>query len=88
MSALQRRAPEDVKGRALLELDLAECALVEGDPAEAGQAAASALHQVADALVEPILVRARALSTNVSQAAGARAARDLNARLLEATHAR
>ena len=74
--------------RALLGLDLAECALLEGDPAEAGQAAASALHLMADALVEPILVRARALSAAVSQIAGARAVRDLNARLLEGTRAR
>jgi hypothetical protein len=87
MGALRRRAPEDVKGRVLLGLDLAECALVEGDPTEAGQAAVAALEQVGDALVEPILVRARALSAGVNQVAGAHAARDLNARLLEAARA-
>ncbi|MFD9703860.1 hypothetical protein [Lentzea sp. NPDC059081] len=86
--ALQRRAPEDVKGRALLGLDLAECALVEGDPVEAGQVAIAALDQVGNALVEPIVVRARALSASVNHVAGARAVLKLDARLLEATRAR
>lgn len=88
MGALQRRAPEDVKGRALLGLDLAECALVEGDPAEAERAAVAALDQVGDAVVEPILVRVRALSASVRQVAGAHAVRDLDVRLLEMARAR
>lgn len=86
--ALQRRAPEDVKGRALLGLDLAECALLDGDPAEAGQGAVTALDWAGTALVEPILVRARALRAGVDQVAGARAVRELDARLLEAARGR
>lgn len=87
VAALRRRAPEDVKGRALLALDLAECALVDGDPVEAGQAAVAALEQAGPALVEPILVRARALSAGVNQAAGATAVRELDG-LLEASRDR
>lgn len=59
--ALNRRAAEDHKGRALLTMDLASCLIAAGEIEEACSVAGNALNLASDSIVQPIAIRARAL---------------------------
>ncbi|MEY9927366.1 tetratricopeptide (TPR) repeat protein [Catenulispora sp. GP43] len=59
--ALDHRAPEDHKGRALLTLDLASCLIRAGEIEEACNVGGTALNVSSDSVVQPIAIRARAL---------------------------
>jgi transcriptional regulator with XRE-family HTH domain len=59
--ALVGRHVSDVKGRALLTLDLAECAAAEREPEEAASLAAGALSMTASGIVLPVVRRATAI---------------------------
>ncbi|MEY9890548.1 tetratricopeptide (TPR) repeat protein [Catenulispora sp. MAP5-51] len=65
--ALNRRAPEDYKGRALLTMDLASCLIAEGEVEEACSVAGAALNVASDSIVQPIAIRARALRQELHQ---------------------
>ncbi|GAA3457991.1 transcriptional regulator with XRE-family HTH domain [Saccharothrix longispora] len=84
-SALERRATTDVKGRALLALDLAECHLHDNEPDEAARVAISALDWADKTMVDPILTRAEAIRAHMVRSAGSASAQSLDARLQEAT---
>jgi transcriptional regulator with XRE-family HTH domain len=58
IDALQRREKSDIKGRALLTLDLAQCKVADGEVEEACQLTHSALDLAAGSLVRPIADRA------------------------------
>jgi transcriptional regulator with XRE-family HTH domain len=60
-TAIERRAPTDVKGVALLVFDLAECKIVDGEIDEACHLATSALDLASEAIVRPIADRAKAI---------------------------
>ncbi|WP_194922708.1 hypothetical protein [Catenulispora pinisilvae] len=59
--ALDNRAPRDLKGRALLTMDLASCLIAAGEIEEACTVAGTALNVACDSIVQPIAIRARAL---------------------------
>ncbi|XVS62079.1 helix-turn-helix transcriptional regulator [Actinosynnema sp. CA-299493] len=82
-AALGRRAADDVKGRALLGLDLAECHLHDDEPVEAARLAITALDWADDAMVEPILTRAYAIRGQMVRSVGLAGTRSLDARLKE-----
>ncbi|MDQ3577725.1 MAG: hypothetical protein M3443_09045, partial [Actinomycetota bacterium] len=82
-AALDRRAPEDRKGRALLGIDLAECHIHDGDAHEAANLVITALDWADGAMVEPVVARARAVRDTLTRAAGTDSARELNERLQE-----
>jgi transcriptional regulator with XRE-family HTH domain len=81
--ALERRAANDVKGRALIALDLAECHLYDDEPVEASRVAITALDWAGDAMVEPIVTRAQALRTRMVRSIGLTGTRSLDAKLRE-----
>jgi hypothetical protein len=81
--ALERRAANDVKGRALLALDLAECHLYDDEPVEAARVAITALDWADEAMVEPILTRAQTIRTRMVRSVGLAGARSLDAKLRE-----
>ncbi|WP_033442428.1 helix-turn-helix transcriptional regulator [Saccharothrix sp. NRRL B-16314] len=82
-AALERRAGHDVKGRALLALDLAECLLYDDEPVEAARMAITALDWADEAMIEPILTRAQALRVQMVRSVGLAGTRSLDARLRE-----
>jgi tetratricopeptide (TPR) repeat protein len=59
--ALDHRSPADLKGRALLTLDLAAARVIDRDCDEAGRLISDALDLSADAMVRPIIDRAQAV---------------------------
>lgn len=61
MLALQHRSPADMKGRALLTLDLAYCRAISCEPEEATRLALSALAGTAGTVVRPVVARARVI---------------------------
>jgi len=82
--SLARRAVSDVKGRALLTLDLAACRIIENEYGEAAQLVGAALDLAHGALVRPILDRARAVRADMAGWTRSQALTDLDARLAEA----
>jgi hypothetical protein len=78
-----RRASTDVKGRAVVTLDLAECHVVDHEPEEAVRLATDALDSVDGSMVAPIVVRARRLRARMERWPELPAVRELDARLPE-----
>ena len=81
--ARDRRASTDVKGRAVVTLDLAECHVVDHEPEEAVRLATHALDSVDGSMVAPIAVRARRLRARMERWPELPAVRELDARLPE-----
>jgi transcriptional regulator with XRE-family HTH domain len=82
--ALAARSADDVKGRARLMLDLAECFAAEGEPEEAARIGNDALN-LSGAVVQPVLARAREISKTMQQWGELRAVSDFGARLADAS---
>jgi hypothetical protein len=83
--ALDGRAPSDVKGRALLTLDLAECLAAEAEPEAAAALAGQAL-DMADggaSIVRPVAARAAAVHQALAPWASTGAVQDIKGRLAE-----
>ncbi|MFI1520660.1 helix-turn-helix domain-containing protein [Kitasatospora cineracea] len=81
--ALARRDRADVKGLALLTLDLAECRLGAGDLAAACTLAHDALDLADGSVVQPIVVRARAFQRSLGPWRGERPVQVLMERVRE-----
>lgn len=81
--ALEQRSPADVKGRALLTLDLAECLAIEGEPEQAARLGADALDMVDGDLVRPVLARTQVVGKALRPWKDSVAVRDLDVRLAE-----
>ncbi|MDH6576951.1 helix-turn-helix transcriptional regulator [Kitasatospora sp. MAP5-34] len=64
-AAINQRAPVDVKGRALLTLDLSECHIRQGEIDEACRAAHAALDIADGSIVKPIMNRAENLRSSL-----------------------
>jgi hypothetical protein len=79
--ALATRSPDDLKGRALLTLDLAECRVIDGGPEGASQLAIGALDIADGTVVRPIVERAAVLRARMSRWDGSRAVAEFDARL-------
>ena len=83
--ALAGRRASDVKGRALLTLDLAECAAAEREPEEAACLAAGALSLAADGIVLPVVRRATVICQSLHPWGSVSAVADLADRLASVT---
>jgi hypothetical protein len=81
--ALNHRAAEDTKGRALLTLDLAQCHAAAREPEEAAQLAVTALEAARGTLVRPIVARAQAVHAELDQWRTLPPVRELKARMVE-----
>lgn len=81
--ALNRRAAEDAKGRALLTLDLAQCHAMAREPEEAARLANEALDATRGTLVDAILTRARVVRTVLTAWSDLPTVREIDARLAE-----
>ena len=86
VEARERRARTDVKGQALLTLDLAYCRAVSREPEEAAQLALDAVMRIAGAEVQPVVARLRAVSRALSPWASLPAVRELSDRARELSH--
>lgn len=86
-SALVHRAAEDVKGRALLMLDLAECMAMDGEPEQSAELAAGAMGIVGGGVVLPVAARARAIRSILQPWEYTRAVRELDGHLAELAEA-
>lgn len=88
--ALDGRAPGDVKGRALLTLDLAECLATESEPETAAALAGQALDMAdgGDSIVRPVATRAVAVRQALDPWARTSAVREIEGRLAEIRAAR
>jgi hypothetical protein len=84
MEALVGRNPGDVKGRALLILDLAECHAIGREPEHAAALASTALG-MADGIVRPVVTRATAVRRALRQWETAPTVRELGEQLGEIT---
>lgn len=84
VGALDRRAPTDLKGRALLTLDLAACRVVDGEPDEAARLVAEALDTARSALVRPIAVKAVQVRSAMTSWEATRPVAELDERLADA----
>jgi hypothetical protein len=82
--ALYGRSAADVKGRALLTLDLAECVTIDGEPGEAARLAAQAISVSAGSAIRPVAARAREIHAALRPWAATSAVLDLGAQLAEA----
>jgi transcriptional regulator with XRE-family HTH domain len=82
--ALDGRAAGDVKGRALLTLDLADCAAADGEPEEAARLAAKAIGISGGDNVMPVVTRATAVHGALQPWAQTRAVRELGGRVAAA----
>jgi transcriptional regulator with XRE-family HTH domain len=82
--ALAGRGPADVKGRALLTLDLAACRVIENERDEAARLLCTALDLAQGALVRPIRDRARAVRADMAGWTPSETLTDLDARLAQA----
>ncbi|MEU1284888.1 helix-turn-helix transcriptional regulator [Kitasatospora sp. NPDC005856] len=82
-TAIQQRAATDVKGRAVLTLDLAEVRLAQGSLDAACALAHQALDVASGSVVQPIILRARAFERSVTPWAAERLVRELAARVRE-----
>jgi hypothetical protein len=79
--ALATRSADDLKGRALLTLDLAECRVIDGEPEEASRLAIGALDSANGTVVRPIVARAAVLRARMTRWDGSNAVADFDARL-------
>ena len=84
-SALDKRAPQDAKGRALLMLDLAQCHISADEPEEAAQLAMTALEAANATLVGPIMARVETMRADLGRWSNLRPVRELGNRLAEVT---
>lgn len=75
--------PPDLKGRAVLTFDLAEVRLAQGDFEAACVTAHSALDLARASIIQPIVLRARALQVSLSPWSAERPVRELAARVRE-----
>jgi hypothetical protein len=85
MEAMKSRAVQDVKGRALLTLDLASCRVIDSEPVEAARLAAEALSVAQDTLVAPVVNRLRQVNAELRPWASLKPIVELRAQLAEAT---
>ncbi|HUY47995.1 MAG TPA: helix-turn-helix transcriptional regulator [Streptosporangiaceae bacterium] len=80
--ALACRSPADVKGRALLTLDLAGCSAADGEPEQAAQLCAEALDMASGgSAVQPVMAQTQAVAAALRSWDDVRAVRDLEDRL-------
>ncbi|MEV6976248.1 helix-turn-helix transcriptional regulator [Kitasatospora sp. NPDC093806] len=84
-TAIAARAEVDVKGRAVLTLDLAEVQLGQGALDAACATAQAALDLAGATVVQPLLLRARALQQALAPWAAERPVRELVARVRESS---
>ncbi|MGW4895600.1 helix-turn-helix domain-containing protein [Kitasatospora sp. NPDC004240] len=82
-TALRNREQADVKGRAMLTYDLAECRLGQGDIDEACALAHRALDMAGGTVVRPLVLRARAFQTALAPWQAAGPVRELGTRVRE-----
>ncbi|MFH9348312.1 helix-turn-helix domain-containing protein [Kitasatospora sp. NPDC017646] len=82
-TAISRRAVADVKGRAVLTLDLAEVRLAQGNLDAACALAHEALDIADGSVVQPIVLRARAFQRSLAPWSGVRPVRELAVRVRE-----
>ncbi|MPZ89857.1 MAG: hypothetical protein GEU81_17765 [Nitriliruptorales bacterium] len=82
-AALTRRAPSDVKGRALLILDVAACRLIEDEGDESFRLVEAALDLARGSVVKPIVIRAREVRVAVGRSASTTALAQLDHRLAQ-----
>ncbi|MFE4976585.1 hypothetical protein ACFRAR_31350 [Kitasatospora sp. NPDC056651] len=82
-TAIGRRAAADLKGRAVLTLDLAEVRLAQGDFDAACATAHSALDLAGATIIQPIVLRARALQASLAPWSAERPVRELATRVRE-----
>ncbi|MED7949659.1 helix-turn-helix domain-containing protein [Kitasatospora sp. NPDC058406] len=82
-AALGRRDAADTKGRAVLTLDLAGVRLAQGDLQAACETAHAALDVAGATVVQPLLLRARALQQALTPWAAERPVQELTARVRE-----
>jgi hypothetical protein len=81
--ALAARSASDVKGIALLTLDLAECAAADGDPEHAASLAGRAISMAGSDIVLPVMTRAAAVHQALQPWSGARAVLELGGQLAD-----
>ncbi len=82
-AALERRDQADVKGRAILTYDLAECRIGQGDLDTACTLAHAALDIAEDSMVQPLVLRARAFQMSLAPWIEARPVQQLAVRVRE-----
>lgn len=82
-TALDRRARADVKGRAILTIELAECRLGQGDLDAACALAHDALDIAEGSVVQPLVLRARAFQASLAPWRDERPVRELVGRVRE-----
>ncbi|MFC1434915.1 hypothetical protein ACEZDB_30165 [Streptacidiphilus sp. N1-3] len=82
-SALTDRARDDVKGRALLTFDLAECRIGQGEVEEACRLGHAALDMVTGSIVAPTVIRAQALQRSLQPWHAAPGVQELAGRVRE-----
>ncbi|MHA6764822.1 hypothetical protein [Streptacidiphilus sp. PAMC 29251] len=82
-SALSHRARDDVKGRALLMFDLAECRIGQGEIEEACHLGHAALDMVDGSIVQPTVIRAQALQRSLQPWRAASGVLELTGRVRE-----
>ncbi|MER6396825.1 hypothetical protein ABT263_12295 [Kitasatospora sp. NPDC001603] len=85
-TAIAHRAVADIKGRAVLTLDLAEVRLGQGDLDAACATAHAGLDLAGPAVVQPLILRARALQQALAPWAGEKPVQELAARVRESRH--
>ncbi|WP_344336079.1 helix-turn-helix transcriptional regulator [Kitasatospora putterlickiae] len=85
-AAISARAVADVKGRSVLTLDLAEVRLAQGDLDAALGTAHAALDLAGTAMVQPLVLRARAFQQALAPWAAERPVRELAVRVRESSH--
>lgn len=83
--ALITRSVHDLKGRALLTLDLASCHVIDGEIEEASRLAGSAIAAARGALVAPVVDRARRLRRDLQPWADTQPVLELDAQLRDVT---
>lgn len=82
-TALARRAPADAKGRALITLDLARCAVIDGDEGEAHHLIGRSLDIAEHSMVHPIATQIRQMRTTLRSLEGSTAGREIDERLAQ-----
>lgn len=84
-TALGRRAPTDAKGRALITLDLARCAVIDGDEGEAHHLIERSLDIAEYSMVQPIASQIRQVKNTLRSLEGSSAGHEIDERLAEIT---
>ena len=83
-TALGRRAAADAKGKALITLDLARCAAIEGDESEAHHLIGRSLDIAEHSMVHPIASQIRQMRATLRSLEGSTAGREIDERLAQA----